>query len=360
MVAQGGMHMLRVGIIGCGKIAELRHAPEYLENPHCELVGFYDYAPERAKALAEKFGAKAFDTVDELISQVDAVSVCSANIAHAEATIRALDAGRHVLCEKPMATTLADCEAMVAASRRSGKLLMLGHNQLFAEAHVRARALIAAGEIGRPLMFHTTFGHSGPEIWTGTANTWFFDKKRAVLGVLADLGIHKTDLIQFLLGDDIVRVSATIKTLDKKYPDGTPITVDDNALCLYETAGSAVGTLHVSWTLYNGREDNSTRVYGTKGVLRMYDDPDCALILERSDGTVERFDVEKIATNDEQKAGKRASTGVIDAFVDAIVSGKPTPAEGGQALKAMRVIFAAERAAQTGTTVSVDQSPVKG
>ena len=335
--------MLRVGIIGCGKIAELRHAPEYLENPHCELVGFYDYAPDRAKALAEKFGAKAFDTVDELISQVDAVSVCSANIAHAEATIRALDAGRHVLCEKPMATTLADCEAMVAASRRSGKLLMLGHNQLFAEAHVRARALIAAGEIGRPLMFHTTFGHSGPEIWTGTANTWFFDKKRAVLGVLADLGIHKTDLIQFLLGDDIVRVSATIKTLDKKYPDGTPITVDDNALCLYETAGGAVGTLHVSWTLYNGREDNSTRVYGTKGVLRMYDDPD-----------------EKIATNDEQKAGKRASTGVIDAFVDAIVSGKPTPAEGGQALKAMRVIFAAERAAQTGTTVSVDQSPVKG
>ena len=154
--------MLRVGIIGCGKIAELRHAPEYLENPHCELVGFYDYAPERAKALAEKFGAKAFDTVDELISQVDAVSVCSANIAHAEATIRALDAGRHVLCEKPMATTLADCEAMVAASRRSGKLLMLGHNQLFAEAHVRARALIAAGEIGRPLMFHTTFGHSAP------------------------------------------------------------------------------------------------------------------------------------------------------------------------------------------------------
>ena len=118
--------------------------------------------PSGRRRWREKFGAKAFDTVDELISQVDAVSVCSANIAHAEATIRALDAGRHVLCEKPMATTLADCEAMVAASRRSGKLLMLGHNQLFAEAHVRARALIAAGEIGAPLMFHTTFGHSAP------------------------------------------------------------------------------------------------------------------------------------------------------------------------------------------------------
>lgn len=350
--------MLRVGIIGCGKISELRHAPEYLENPHCKLVGFYDFVPERARALAEKFGARAFDSTAELIDAVDVVSVCSANVAHAEATIQALDAGRHVLCEKPMATTLADCEAMVAAAKRAGKLLMLGHNQLFAEAHVRARDLIAAGEIGKPLMFHTTFGHSGPEIWTGTANTWFFDKKRAALGALADLGIHKTDLIQFLLGDDIVRVSATIKTLDKTYPDGTPISVDDNALCLYETAGGVVGALHVSWTLYSGREDNSTRVYGTKGVLRIYDDPACALILERRDGTVEHFDVEKIATNDEQNAGKRKSTGVIDAFVDAVVSGKPTPANGEQALKAMRVIFAAERAAQTGATIDVDQSPI--
>ncbi len=350
--------MLRVGIIGCGKISELRHAPEYLENPHCKLVGFYDFVPERARALAEKFGARAFESAAELIDAVDAVSVCSANVAHAEATIQALDAGRHVLCEKPMATTLADCEAMVAAAKRAGKLLMLGHNQLFAEAHVRARDLIAAGEIGKPLMFHTTFGHSGPEIWTGTANTWFFDKKRAALGALADLGIHKTDLIQFLLGDDIVRVSATIKTLDKTYPDGTPISVDDNALCLYETAGGVVGALHVSWTLYSGREDNSTRVYGTRGVLRIYDDPACALILERRDGTVERFDVEKIATNDEQNAGKRKSTGVIDAFVDAVVSGKPTPANGEQALKAMRVIFAAERAAQTGATIDVDQSPI--
>lgn len=350
--------MLRVGIIGCGKISELRHAPEYLENPHCKLVGFYDFVPERARALAEKFGARAFESAAELIDAVDAVSVCSANVAHAEATIQALDAGRHVLCEKPMATTLADCEAMVAAAKRAGKLLMLGHNQLFAEAHVRARDLIAAGEIGKPLMFHTTFGHSGPEIWTGTANTWFFDKKRAALGALADLGIHKTDLIQFLLGDDIVRVSATIKTLDKTYPDGTPISVDDNALCLYETAGGVVGALHVSWTLYSGREDNSTRVYGTKGVLRIYDDPACALILERRDGTVEHFDVEKIATNDEQNAGKRKSTGVIDAFVDAVVSGKPTPANGEQALKAMRVIFAAERAAQTGATIDVDQSPI--
>lgn len=346
--------MLKVGIIGCGKIAELRHAPEYTENPNCQLAGFYDFVPERARALGEQFGAPAFDSVQALLENVDAVSVCSANNAHAAATIQALEAGRHVLCEKPMATTLADCEAMVAAARKSGKLLMLGHNQVFAPAHVKARELIRAGEIGRPLMFHTTFGHSGPEIWTGTGNTWFFDKKRAALGALADLGIHKTDLMHYLLDDEIVKVSATIRTLNKTYPDGTPISVDDNALCLYETAKGVVGTLHVSWTLYNSREDNSTRLYGTEGVLRMYDDPDCPLILERRDGSIVRFDdLERITTNDEQKAGKRRSTGVIDAFVDAIVAGKPTPASGEQALKAMRVIFAAGESAKAGCAVEV-------
>ena len=111
--------MLRVGIIGCGKIAELRHAPEYTENPACKLVGFYDFVPERAQALADQFDAMAFGSVQALLDSVDAVSVCSANNAHAAATIQALEAGRHVLCEKPMATTLADCEAMVAAARNS-------------------------------------------------------------------------------------------------------------------------------------------------------------------------------------------------------------------------------------------------
>ena len=347
--------MLRVGIIGCGKIAELRHAPEYMENPACRLVGFYDFVMERAVALADKFEGKAFGAIEALLDSVDAVSVCSANNAHASATIRALENGKHVLCEKPMATTLADCEAMVGAAAKAGRVLMLGHNQRFAPAHVRARELIRSGAIGRPLMFHTMFAHSGPEVWTGTGNTWFFDRKRAALGALADLGIHKTDLIHYLLDEPIVRVSAFVRTLDKTYPDGAPITVDDNAICLYETKSGVVGQLHVSWTLYNGSEDNSTRVYGTEGLLRIYDDPAYPLILERRDGTREVYEVGQITTNEDQKAGRRSSTGVIDAFVDTIVNGAENPALGVEAVKAMRVIFAAEESARTGRTIEVNR-----
>ena len=119
--------MIKIGIIGCGKIAQVRHIPEYRQNPDCEIVGYYDLNLARAQALASEFGGKAYVTLEEMLrdKDIDAVSVCVANISHAEDTIAALDAGKHVLCEKPMATTLDDCEKMVMAARRSGRKLMI-------------------------------------------------------------------------------------------------------------------------------------------------------------------------------------------------------------------------------------------
>ena len=102
--------MIGIGIIGCGKIAQIRHIPEYAQNPNAELIGYYDFVYERAKEMAATYGGRAFRTVEELLqcSEIDAVSVCTANNAHASMTVAALEAGKHVLCEKPMATTLAE------------------------------------------------------------------------------------------------------------------------------------------------------------------------------------------------------------------------------------------------------------
>ena len=347
--------MLKIGIIGCGKITQVRHAPEYDENPNCRLAGFYDFMPERAQKMAALYGARAYDSMEALLdSGLDAVSVCTTNATHAENAVKALKKGLHVLCEKPMATSLEDCEAMVQAARESGKILMLGHNQRFARAHAAGRKLIQEGGIGRVLAFHTTFGHPGPEGWTGEKNSWFFDKKRAAFGAMADLGIHKTDLIHFLLGEPIVRVQAILSTVDKKYPDGTPISVDDNAFCLYTTKSGVTGAMHVSWTFY-GQEDNSTRVYGTGGILRLYDDPQYSMILEKPDGQVERYQLDQLTSNKEQTAGGRTSTGVIDAFVESILSGKRAPIDGAEALKAMRVVFAAQQSALSGCAVEIKQ-----
>lgn len=345
--------MLKIGIIGCGKITEVRHAPEYAENPNCQLVAFFDVVPERAKALAEQYGGTAYDSIEALLaSDVDAVSVCVANAYHAQTSIQALKAGKHVLCEKPMATTPEDCEAMVAAAKAAGKFLMIGQNQRLAKAHVKAREIIESGEMGKVITFETHFAHPGPEGWTGVRDSWFFDKKVASFGVMADLGVHKTDLIHYLTGKKIVRTSAVLATLNKTFSDGRPITVDDNAYAIYTMEDGVVGTMHVSWTNY-GNENNSTKIYMEGGVLRMYDDPKYSLIVEKRDGEVIPYELDLLTSNKEQTTGGRTSTGVIDAFVESIITNTPPAISGESAMHAMKVVFANEQSAQLGKAVDV-------
>lgn len=349
--------MINIGIIGCGKITQLRHAPEYQENPGAQIVGFFDMDAAQARASADRFGGRVYDSAAQLLADpaIQAVSVNVANVAHAEVSIAALEAGKHVLCEKPMAVTRAECEAMVAAARRAGRRLLIGHNQRLATAHVRARAMIREGLIGRPLSFRTVFGHPGPECWTGMPDSWFLSKSAAHFGVLGDLGIHKTDLMHFLLDEPIVRVSAVLRTMDKRYTNGELVDVEDNALCLYETRSGVPGSMQVSWTFYAG-EDNSTRIWGTKGLLRLYDDPVFSLIWEPNEGDTEHHRLDELTTNEEQNAGRRTNTGVIDEFVAAISENRPSVLDGHEALRAMRVVFAAEESAHTGRRVDVAQN----
>ena len=345
--------MFNIGIIGCGKIAQVRHIPEYAAHPQARLWGYYDLNQDRARELAEQYGGKVYPSWRDLLADPDihAVSVCAANNAHAEITIAALEAGKHVLCEKPMATTLAECEAMVAAAQKSGKYLMIGHNQRLAKAHARARKLVEEGAIGDIVTFRTTFGHGGPETWSvdpGKA-TWFFDKKKAAMGAMADLGIHKTDLIQFLTGQRVVETTAVVTTLDKKGPDGRLIGVDDNAVCIYRMSGGAVGTMTASWTYY-GAEDNSTILYGTRGIMRIYDDPAYSIKITTADGENILYDIDQIQTTDTP-----TKSGVIDLFMDSLVNGTPPEISGEEALSAMRAVFASIRSAETGERVTVKQ-----
>ena len=154
--------------------------------------------------------------------------------------------------------------------------------------------------------------------------------------------MHKIDLISWLTGQRIVRASALTRTLDKKYPDGTPISVDDNAWCCFEFENGAMGTLFASWTNY-GQEENWTSVYGTK-----FRDREHTVVLEKASET-EYYDLGGIQTNDNQ-----TSTGIIDMFVSAIEKDTPyISAE--EVLNVMKAVFAcAESAEQNGKEVEVD------
>jgi len=341
--------MFGIGIIGCGRIAQVRHIPEYAANPDAKLVGFFNPSRERSEEMSKQYGGKVYASVEEMLAdpEIHAVSVCSTNAAHAQQTIAALNAGKHVLCEKPMAATVEDCEAMVKAAEENGKYLMIAQNQRLEKAHATAKKLIDEGLIGKIITFRTTFGHPGPEKWSITPGpaTWFFDKSKAAMGAMADLGIHKTDLIQFLTSQRVIRTTAHVTTLDKRYADGTLIGVDDNAFCIYEMSGGTVGTMTASWTYY-GRQDNSTVLYGTKGTMRIYDDPDAAIKVHLADGNMIDYEVE----------ANQSNSGIVDLFIESLVKEAPPEISGESVTSAMRAVFASIRSSELGEAVEIPEN----
>ncbi|MCI5481652.1 MAG: Gfo/Idh/MocA family oxidoreductase [Lachnospiraceae bacterium] len=326
--------------------------PEYVDNPDVCLYGLFDINKERAQELSQKYNCKAYGIYEELLADpdIDAVSVCVANNAHAQISIAAMKAGKHVLCEKPMAVTLEECEAMVKTAKETGRYLMIGQNQRLAKAHVKAKQLIAEGAIGKVLTFRTIFGHGGPETWSVDPgkNTWFFDKKKAAMGAMADLGIHKTDLIQYITGQKVVETKAVLTTLDKRYGNGELIGVDDNAICIYTLEGGAIGTMTASWTYY-AAEDNTTVIYGTKGMLRLYDDPVYSVQLFTAEGEKVLYEIDQIQTNDNQ-----TKSGIIDLFVESLVEQKEPEISGESVLSAMRAVFGSIESSETGKAVRVN------
>ena len=287
--------------------------------------------------------------------EIDAVSVCVANHVHAEITIAALKAGKHVLCEKPMATKLKDCQMMVDTAEQMSKKLMIGQNQRFAKAHAEAKKLIERGDIGSVLTFKTTFGHGGPETWSVDAGpqNWFFDKKRAAMGAMADLVVHKTELIQYRLNDTVEVTTAKVTTLDKKDSNGNLIGVDDNAICIYKMKSGIIGTMTASWTYY-GEEDNSTIIYGTEGMLKIYHDPKYCIELIRKDGGKVFYDIDQIQTNDNQ-----TKSGIIDAFVESVENDTEPAVPGKSVLSAMKAIFGSLKSSELGRTVRVDEEELE-
>ncbi|MDQ1147602.1 UDP-N-acetylglucosamine 3-dehydrogenase [Bacillus sp. SORGH_AS 510] len=342
------MEKLRVAVIGCGSIAQYRHLPEYKANKNVELVAVCDINEERAIEVAEKFGAKAYTSYEELLDAggVDAVSVCTPNYLHAPISIAALHAGFHVLCEKPMATSKQEAEAMIEAAKESGKKLMIAHNQRFVPSHQRARKLIESGEIGKIYSFRTAFGHGGPEGWSVDGKeSWFFLKEKAFVGAMGDLGVHKTDLLRYLLGEEIIEVGSFVETSAKDFAD-----VDDSAVCILKTENGVIGTLAASWA-YVSKEDNSTIIYGEKAILRLEDDPVNSLVVQYKSGEVVNYQLGRIQSNEE---GGQNNSRVIDLFVDAVVNNQEPPVPGEEGMKSLNVILAALESNETKQIVRVN------
>jgi UDP-N-acetylglucosamine 3-dehydrogenase len=342
------MKKLNVGVIGCGSIAKHRHLPEFSRNEHVNIVAVCDIVEERVLEMAKRYDAKPYTQYEDLLAnnEIDAVSVCTPNYLHAPISIAALKAGKHVLCEKPMATTKEEAEEMIETAKKYGKKLMIAHNQRFVRSHMKAKQLIESGEIGKIYSFRTAFGHPGPEGWSVDGKeSWFFKKDQAAMGAMGDLGVHKADLIRFLLGEEVVEVAAFVETLAKEQTD-----VDDNAVCLLKTESGIIGTLAASWS-YNGKEDNSTIIYGEKAILRLEDDPDYSLVVQYKNGEVVNYKLSAIQSNEE---GGQTTSHVIDHFVSCILHDEEPSVSGQEGMKSLLVILAAFEAAKAKKVVPIE------
>lgn len=341
------VNILKVGVIGCGSIAQYRHLPEYEANPYVQIVAVCDSNKKRAKEVANKFGVNMYTDYNELINceELDAVSVCTPNDLHASISIVALQSGIHVLCEKPMATSKKDAEMMIEAAEKSGKKLMIGHNQRFVTSHQKAKQLIGNGEIGKIYSFRTAFGHSGPENWSVDGKeSWFFKKDEAFLGAMGDLGVHKADLIRYILNEEITEVGAFVETSAKTFSN-----VDDCAVCMLKSESGIIGTLAASWS-YVSKEDNSTIIYGEKATLRLEDDPTYSLILQYKNGEVVKYELDKIQSN---AAVGQSNSHVIEQFVESILSDKEPLINGVEGMKSLEVILAAIQSSETKQIVTI-------
>ena len=332
---------MRVGIIGCGSIVRSRHAVEFSNNSDVTLAGFVGFVPGHAKQLATQYGCSAYESVDAMLADdsIDAVSVCTSNALHAEVSIKALRAGKHVLCEKPMATSLAECEAMLAEAHKAKRRLLIAQNQRMDLAYQKAHDMIASGKLGKVLSFQSMLCHGGPERWgvKTDGDTWFFRKDAAAFGSMADLGVHMVDVLRYLLDDEVRDVYCGMKVLDKRLSDGSPIDVDDNSIAILHFRDGAFGSVTTSWTCY-GTFLSQTTLFCQKGVIKINCDPDFPLIVCHDGGQEEKFTFESCENG----------SGVIDEFVESVTTGRPSILDADRVLGSMKVVFAGARSSQSG------------
>lgn len=332
-------HSLRVALIGAGAIAQEAHLPAWRARPDAELTWLIDSRTETAEAAAERWGIPRWGTDYRaaLVSdEVDTVDVCTPAFVHAEVTIAALRAGKHVLVEKPVAPTLEEAEAMGCAATESGRVLMVAENWLFASATRRVQALLADGVLGDPFLLYALH-ESGLRLEPDARAD---QGDRARLGYLFAAGIHSLNLARALMGE-FAQLSA-YATPARPAPDfQLPNETDMVIAARFEPGG--IGSFHFTGrSRHVGPRRLGFRLFGTEG-------------------TVE-FDVlagyVKWAAKGAQTCiqDARPSLGYaeeIDHFVACVRSGIEPRTSIADQMKTLRVVYAAYESAMSGRPVTL-------
>jgi len=305
--------MLRVGILSTAHMHVWSYVHALRAHPDAEIVGVWDDEVERGEVFAQKTGLPFVGYMDDLLNDVDAVIITSHNTGHAELAVKAAQAGKHILCEKPLAVTEADCQRMIEAAEAAGVHLMTAFPCRFSPAFKRLLERVKSGEIGAIKGICATNHGRCPF-------DWFVEKDKSGGGAMIDHVVHVSDLLRALLGEDPIRVQA--QTGNNMYGQDW----EDTAMLTLEYASGVFATLDSSWSRpksFKTWGDVTMNVVGENGVIELdMFGPSVDLYTEKHVGAGYGSDMDSL---------------MVDAFVRACLEGTPVPATGNDGLAAARV-----------------------
>ncbi len=355
------MRKLRVGVIGCGGIANGKHLPAMKQNGNFEIVAFCDLIEERAQKAKKEYGtedAKVYTEYEELLKEdVEAVYVLTPNSSHAPISIAALEAGKHVMCEKPMAKTYAEAKAMVETAERTGKILTIGYQNRYRADSTYLKKACEAGELGE---IYYARAHA---IRRRAVPTWgvFLDEEKQGGGPLIDIGTHALDLTLWMMDNyepEMVVGSVYRKLADQTETgnawgdwDPTVFTVEDSAFGFVKMKNGATIHLESSWALNSlDVREAQTTLCGTKAGADMAD----GLRINRVNHgrqCVEKPDLARGGVAFYDGTEEQSSDVEQRVFYNAIVNGEPLTVEPRQAMVVTQILEAIYESGRTGKAI---------
>lgn len=352
---------LRVGIVGAGFIATRGHLPAYQRHPQAEVVALCDVNGDRARAVAEEFGVPhVFSDYRQMLqaARLDVVTVCVPNALHAPVTIAALELGAHVLCEKPMAITVADAEAMAAAAERAGRNLTIGFHNRFRPQSQTLKGFVDQGLLGEIYYARVSMLRRSGIPGYGS---WFTNKELAGGGGLIDSGVHGLDLALWIMGHPrpVAVVGVTFSEFGPRrkglggwgsdiYEGQRRFDVDDLAAAMIRFENGAALAIEASWAGYSSSGER-LRFFGRDGGAEIdmsYRDVERPLRLFTD---LHENPVEIIPSVDRPSVPAHGRQ--IEDFVDSIVHDRQPLTTPEQGVLITRIIEGIYRSAETGREV---------
>lgn len=351
------MKRLRIGIIGSGHIAQTVHIPCYLNNPHADVFAICDNNKNLSEMVGDKFGIRhRFTNYEEMLQSnlVDAVSICTPTTTHSRIATEAARCGVHVLCEKPIASTLEEAEEMLQKVSKSGVKFTVGFNYRFLPNHIKAKEYLSIGKIGKLILVRgevVTAGPYGSEFPQSEFN--YQAEKR--LGSFFDLGSHVVDLLLWILGKP-TEVFATCTT----HMNG--VSVDDLAVVTLRFESGVIGSIITSWLNLPNHEATADckkiELIGSEGKLDTdFFGPSLFFYSKSSLASKIRGKIEiipsKFNPKDPSEALKWSYRKEIDSFVESVINNKPVAVTGKEAKACLEVVLAAYKSSETGSIITL-------